>query len=215
LGKCYRCHKDFGLFEKKVVKVVDGKRLEFCTACPTAWEYEHRDRQIAGLLHGNNLITYFIVPRSVIKDETDKKRDLLGNLLFTNKAVVFAQNASLKTNASATSTFMFGAIGASLIASHEHKKNLKKTLDGMRQPDATTGQQETDKLLKEANGLIVIPKNTIKQISCNGGKQLAFYTTGIFRAFTLEGKKNEVYSRIEPQISYYLTTPSIPLEFQS
>jgi hypothetical protein len=215
LGKCYRCHKDFGLFEKKVVKVIDGQRLEFCTACPTVWEYEHRDRQIAGLLQGGNLITYFIVPRTVIKDENDKKRDLLGNLLFTNKAAIFTQNAILKTQASGTNVFMFGVIGASLIASHEHKKDLKKALDGMRQPDAATGQQETDKLLKEANGLIVIPKDTIKQIICSGGKQLVFHTTGISRAFTLEGKKNEVYSRIEPQIRYYLNTPSLPLEFQS
>jgi hypothetical protein len=203
------------LFGKKVLKVVDGKRLEFCTTCPTAWEYEHKNRQIAGLLQGSNLVTYFIVPRTVIKDETDKKSDLLGNLLFTNKAVIFAQNASLKANASTSNRLMFGAIGAGLIAGHEHKKDVQKALDGMRQPDAASDQQETDKLLKEATGLIVIPKNIIKQIGSSGGRQLVFHTTSIFRAFTLEGKKNEVYSVIEPQIRQYLSTPSMPLEFQS
>ena len=215
LGKCYRCQKDFGLFEKKVVKVVDGQRLEFCKACPAAWEYEHRDRQISSLLQGSNLTTYFILPRTVIKDENDKKRDLVGNLLFTNKAVVFARNASIGTHASGTNTFMFGVLGASLMASHKHKKDLKKALDGMRQPDAAEGQKETDRLIKEANELIVIPKDTIKQIICKGGKQLVFHTTHISRAFTLEGKKNEVYSKIEPQIKNYLSAPSLPFEFQS
>jgi hypothetical protein len=209
MARCHRCQTELGRFQTKIEKVVDGKRVKFCTNCSSLWDQEQKNRQIAYLSQGG-LVTNIIVPRAITKDENDSSRDLIGHLLFTGKAVVFAQLTSLKKEASHSGD-MFGAIGiivSEVAAKREHKNNLQKALAEMSQPDPAQGQQETQKILDKAAHLIVIPKNTIIDIQSKGKSIDIKTNTQYHKVFNL-GDEN-VYMSIEPQIRGYLQSPACP-----
>ncbi len=209
MARCHVCQKEFGRFETKIEKVVDGKRVKFCTHCSFLWDQEQRNRQIAYLSQGG-IVTHIIVPRTVTKDESDSSKDLIGHLLFTDKAVVFAQLTSLKKQAAGGGA-MFGAIGiivSEVAANREHKNNLQKALAEMSQPNPVHGQQETQKILDEALNLIVIPKNSIIDIQRKGKSIDVKTNTQYHKVFNLGDET--VYRSIEPQIKDYLQSQASP-----
>jgi membrane protease subunit (stomatin/prohibitin family) len=209
MARCHRCQKEFGRFEAKIEKVVDGNRLKFCTTCASLWDEERKKRLIADLSQGG-LITYFIVSRVTTKDEKEASNELIGHLLFTDKAVVFAQLTSLKKEVSGGGA-MFGVIGilvSEVAANREHKNNLKKALAEMRQPDPMQGQQETQKILDKASSLVVIPKNSIVDIKSKGESIDVKTNTRYHRVFNLIDEN--VCRVIEPQIRGYLQSPARP-----
>jgi hypothetical protein len=209
MARCHRCQNEFVRFQAKIEKVVDGKRVKFCATCAYQWDQEQKNRQIAYLSQGG-IVANIIVPRVITKDERDSSKDLIGHLLFTDKALVFAQVNSLKKEASHGGD-MFGAIGiiaAEVAAKREHKNNLQKALAEMSPPDPAQGQQETQKILDKAVQLIVIPKTSITEIKSKGKSLDVKTNTHYRRVFDLEDET--VCRSIEPQIRGYLQNHSCP-----
>jgi hypothetical protein len=210
MPKCYRCKTEFGSFETKIQKMADGRLERFCSICAPLWDLEIKNRWIAYLSQGNNLTTTFVIPRTLTADPIERSKSLMGHLLFTNKAVVFAQFESMKmSSASFSDAVVFGAILGSVVAAKRHKKNLKKALSGMSEPEEVHDQQETMKILNESSNLIVLPKGSITALKNKGGQAVDVQSGSFSTVFSFEGKKNEVYRKFEQQLTNYLSSSSV------
>jgi hypothetical protein len=195
------------MLETKFKRMVGNNNETFCSTCAPIWDQEIKTRWIAYLTQGGDLTTYFMIPRTTTQYYVNSSGTLIGHLLFTNKAVVFAQFDKVKINNSFTKAVLFGGALGGIVAGFEYSRNIKKAKTGLSEQDQAPGQQETLNMMNEASNLIVLLRNSITDIKKRDGHSLDVRTGAFSNVFTLEGKKNETWKAIEPHVKDFLSAP--------
>lgn len=214
MARCYKCQKKLGLFEKdKDFRMVEGKRFPFCGSCAKLWDQEQKMHVLSVLCEGGDPVELFTIPRvrTFDPDNPDPDKDLLGHLIFTNKAVCFAQIAELKKPTQGVeSGVLFGALGAAVeaaIKEKQSKSTMNKIWAEAEEAKEIKGPCNLRGVLEKADRLIVFPKETITDIGYSrfGRFKLKIKTSSKSHPFNLEGNQAKTYKRFEPKIKDYLS----------
>jgi hypothetical protein len=199
MARCSWCQKDLGMFEGKVQKNVDGQKMVFCTNCVGNWNLDRKNRMISALCVGGPPAVHFVISKTHCLDPEDTRFTMIGPLLFTDRAICFAQ---LGEHQATNPGFAFGLIGAAVGAA-ANSYNLKKAANEPEQMLGATSRSKFEDLVAPATRIIVIPRDSITDIRFKGNS-VEIKKAGKSMHFSLDGDKREMRERLEPEINRYL-----------
>jgi exosome complex RNA-binding protein Rrp4 len=215
MAKCYSCGKELGLFSEKTSRKVANNKEKFCLSCAEEWDQKEREKQkqenLAYLFKDGSIKEFFSIPKVRTSELYSQESfsdtvEYFGTLVFTSKAVVFAQFAELKLNKPNKAGSLIGPIGkfgAEVFAAVKDDQLRKRVEAGIR-----ADSKITYNFFDNAKSLIVIPRNKIAKIEFgNFTKRLSITPVDQLAReyyFGLENDKNEIYQEFEARIKNYL-----------
>lgn len=186
---CYLCQKNIGFFDKKIPKFVEGQKVVFCPPCANAWPQQQKNKAISLLYSGGDPTVLFTIPSVITHYQDEPGKGLLGPLLFTNKALCFAQFAEAETK---NPLYNFGfKLGSAIAAQSGRRAQFDKI-----------GPEELQKIIFACSRLIVLPKDTITEIEYKNGVQVKIGNKS--QNFKIHGNKKEASVQFESLVRGYL-----------
>jgi len=190
--QCHLCQKELGRFDKKISKLVDGKKVFFCPVyCADVWPRQQKESAILSLYSRGEPTVLFTIPSVKIHYEDEPGQGLFGPLLFTNDALCFAQLVVAETrNPFYSMGYKFGAA-------------LRKATHGSAENgEIEIGPSELKRIVDDSSRLIVLPKEVITEIKYKNGVQVKIGNKSHY--FEIFGDKKEAATRFESLVLGYL-----------
>jgi len=187
-------------FLERTIKL-GPQKIPYCAPCA---KMEEKRQSLTFLLEGGSPREIFRIGRVIMTDPFDlqAKTHLLGDLIFTDKAVIFAQIHEFSVP-SGSYGFMFGLIGAIIALSRANKAKKKALAELDMMARQMYGSGLNDFLVKTPR-LISFPKNAITKLKFAWGT-LQVKIPERLQAFALENGK-KTYQQYEGEILGYIQT---------
>jgi hypothetical protein len=195
----------------------------FCLPCAKEWdqreldraqrELDRRNQQTLSSLYKDNQITeIFTIPRvrswhpEAVTTEFESEEEYIGDLIFTNKAVIYARLAKLELYKNSSTAFLvaeFGEVAWGSFANKRNRAQREKLLLSL----PTRGLRTLHEFLKNTSSFLVFPKdkiNTIKYVTSFGNSTLDIsYSNQERYRFGFEDEREETYLKFKSKIESY------------
>jgi hypothetical protein len=185
-------------FLERTIKL-GPQKIPYCVPCA---RMEEKRQALTFLLQGGSPRELFRINRVTMTDPFDQqaKTQLLGDLIFTDKAVIFAQVHEFLIPSGGYG-FMFGLLGAIIAQSRANRAKKKALAEVDMMARQMYGSGLNDFLVKTPR-LISFPKNAITKLKFTWGS-LQIKTPERSHVFVLE-KGKKTYQQYEREILGYI-----------
>jgi hypothetical protein len=205
MAQCFLCRKKIGLLERSAK--LGSQKLVYCFDCA---KKEERKQAIELLYDGGASSELLRIPGAVLNNPYSKDVQapiqLMGDIVFTEKGVVFVKIAEFKAP-SQNIGLWFGLVGM-LIANSRMKKARKKAWEGAVNSGKLAQSANLDQFIRNSDRVIMFPRNTIKKIYYSWTGGMVIKTTEKSQAFPLEDKK-KYFKMFENKIIEYTAQSNI------